>query len=522
MQLNWLDNEVSLLSPGFPAKMVLLDCETTGGNAARHRIIEIGLLIVEDGELVETWQTFVDPETALPEVIQTLTGISPSMLRGAPRFADIADKLLAFLKDRTLVAHNARFDYGFIKNEFRRAGIRYKTRPLCSVRFSRSLFPQFKRHGLSQIIQRFKLPIENRHRALDDAEMIYRFFLKSSTLFANDEIRATCKNLLGRPALPVLLDAKDIDKLPSSAGVYYFYDQAGTLLYVGKSVHLRNRVMSHFTQDPGNPKDLRMSTRVAHIDFEITPGDLGAQLRESNQIKSLKPLYNHRLRKVKRLFQYRTCLDHAGYLRLSIEPVDSNIDPADVQSGLFRSPRQASRVLEKIADQFFLCHKLLGLESDRASNRNKPCFRTHLKKCLGACHGAEDAHAYNQRITAALKDYQIRMWPWPGAILVEERDPREADRVAYHIVNQWRYISKLSVAEDIYDYGYQPADTRAQSWNPNTLDADMAEQKIVGGTGSDNHFDLDIYFILVRFLMNADKLQACNIRIWALNEIQQQ
>ncbi|MGB5438039.1 MAG: exonuclease domain-containing protein, partial [Gammaproteobacteria bacterium] len=518
MQLNWLDNQAVVLSTGFPSKMVLLDCETTGGNATRHRIIEIGLLLVEDGELIETWQSFVDPETTLPEMIQQLTGISPLMLRGAPRFAEIADKLLTCLEGRTLVAHNARFDYGFLKNEFRRAGIAYKARPLCSVKFSRSLFPQFKRHGLSQIIQRFQLPIENRHRALDDAEMIYRFFMKSSALFADDEIRAVCKNLLERPALPVLLDAKEIDKLPASAGVYYFYDQAGTLLYVGKSVHIRNRVMSHFTQDHRNPKDLRLGARVAHIDFEMTPTDFGAQIHESNQIKSLQPLYNHRLRKVKKLFQYRTRLDQSGYQHLYIEPVELDIDPADGQFGLFRSPRQATRVLEKLADQFFLCHKFLGLESDMASNRERPCFRRQLKKCFGACQGAEDAQTYNQRMTAALKGYQIRMWPWPGAIMVEERDLREPERVAFHIVNQWRYIAKLSLAEDIYDYGYQPADAGALTWNPGKQDAGMAVQNMPGSAASDDRFDLDIYFILVRFLLHADKLQTSNIKIRALLE----
>ena len=176
MQLNWLDNPTpKRLSSGFPEKMVLLDCETTGGKATYHRIIEIGLLIIENGELIETWQTFVDPEMALPPFIQRLTGITPEKLDGAPLFADIAGELLNTLEGRTLVAHNARFDYGFLKNEFQRAGIRYNAKPLCSVKFSRNLYPQFKRHGLSQIIQRFQLTINNRHRALDDAEMICRW-----------------------------------------------------------------------------------------------------------------------------------------------------------------------------------------------------------------------------------------------------------------------------------------------------------------------------------------------------------
>jgi len=247
--------------------MVLLDCETTGGKAPYHRIIEIGLLVVEEGRLVEKWQTFVDPRVPLPPFIQRLTGISPGMVAGAPEFSDIAEELLSKLEGRTLVAHNARFDYSFLKNEFERAGISYNAKPLCSVKFSRNLYPQFKRHGLSQIIERFGLSIENRHRALDDAEMIYKFFQKSSALFSEDEIAATCKTLLKRPSLPTLLNAKEVEKLPTSAGVYYFYDAKGALLYIGKSVHIRNRVLSHFSSDHKNPKDLQMSTKIAHIDF---------------------------------------------------------------------------------------------------------------------------------------------------------------------------------------------------------------------------------------------------------------
>ena len=283
MQLNWLDEETptpAVLSAGFPEKMVLLDVETTGGKATHHRIIEIGLVVIEQGEVVERWQSFIDPETMLPPFIQKLTGIAPSNLRGAPLFSQVADKLLTYLDGRTLVAHNARFDYSFLKNEFERIGVSYNAKPLCSVKFSRSLYPQFIRHGLDQIIQRFQLPIENRHRAMDDAEMIQRFFLKSSALFSEEEISATCASLLKNPALPPLLKASALKKLPASAGVYYFYDANGALLYVGKSVNIRTRVMSHFSGDHSNPKDLQINNKLAHIEFDKTPTDLGAQIRE--------------------------------------------------------------------------------------------------------------------------------------------------------------------------------------------------------------------------------------------------
>jgi DNA polymerase-3 subunit epsilon len=508
MQLNFLDQPTPVvLSSGFPESMVLLDCETTGGKAIHHRIIEIGLLVIEKGVLIERWQTFIDPKVPLPAFIQNLTGISLGMVDGAPEFCDIAEELLSKLKGRTLVAHHARFDYGFLKNEFERAGIRYNAKPLCSVKFSRNLYPQFKRHGLSQIIERFGLTIENRHRAVDDAEMIYQFFQKSTKLFADEEIAATCKVLLKRPTLPILLDPKEVEKLPPSAGVYYFYNEKGGLLYVGKSVHIRNRVMSHFSSEHKNPKDLQMSNKIAHIDFERTPSDFGAQVLESNQIKALFPLYNRRLRKVKKLFQYRSSEDNNGYLRLSIEPIETADTDVEEQFGLFRSPRQATKKMEKLADQFFLCHKLLGLEGDK--NGRQACFRSQLKKCFGACHGAESATNYNDRMGAALKNYQIKLWPYAGPILLEERDPQSQDQVAFHIVDRWRYIAKLSIIEDIYDLGYQRLD-------PNSHPPSLVDEVIDTPDSTDNHFDLDIYFILVRFLVNPKKMEMNCLKIWPL------
>lgn len=488
----------------------MLDCETTGGKAIYHRIIEIGLVVVENGKLIETWQTFIDPKVSLPPFIQRLTGISPSMVNGAPEFADVAEELLSKLKGRTLVAHNARFDYSFLKNEFERAGISYNAKPLCSVKFSRNLYPQFKRHGLSQIIERFNLSIENRHRALDDAQMIYQFFQKSSALFSDDEIAATCKTLLKRPSLPTLLDAKEVEKLPASAGVYYFYDQKGTLLYVGKSVNIRNRVMSHFSSDHKNPKDLQMSTKIAQVDFEQTPSDFGAQIRESNQIKALFPLYNRRLRKVKKLFQYRSAEDNNGYLRLSIETVETEDTDVEEQFGLFRSPRQASKQMEKLADQYFLCHKLLGLEGDR--NSRQACFRSQLKKCFGACQGTEPAHSYNERMKAALKNYQIKLWPYSGPILVEERDPQSLDRVVFHVVDRWRYMAKLPILEDIYDLGYQ---LLGENSRPSSLVNKATDSR----DDADDRFDLDIYFILVRFMVDKEKMKMNNLKIWPLIEL---
>ena len=507
MQLDFLNNHADLpnhLSSGFPEKMVFLDCETTGGRADYHRIIEIGLLVVEDGRLVETWQSFINPETSLPPFIQRLTGIQPAMVAQAPLFAEIAPLLLDKLQGRTLVAHNARFDYSFLKQEFRRAGIDYSTKPLCSVRFSRNLYPQFKRHSLSTIIQRFQISIENRHRALDDARVIYDFFLKTTALLAADDIQACCRQLLKNTSLPPLLEPGAVDNLPKAPGVYYFYDQGGALLYIGKSINIRHRVLSHFSSDHSNPKDLRISRKLAHIDFELTPTDFGAQLRESDQIKQLSPIYNRRLRRSRKLFQYRVDSDNQGYQRLTVQQVTA-AEPSQEYFGLFRSPRQALTKLQQLADQFSLCHRLLGLESTGNARGDQPCFRYQLKKCLGACCGREPPDSYNQRLDKAIKQYPIQAWPYPGPILVEERSPQDRDLTTFHLVDNWRYIAKLSLAEDIYDHGLRLA-----------APADVSAAPTPSRLPSDSSFDLDMYFILIRFLLNPDKLKLNNLKLWPL------
>lgn len=496
------EGRTSTLSSGFPDKMVLLDCETTGGKATYHRIIEIGLIVVEQGEIVETWESFIQPDQQIPEAITRLTGIHQAMVADAPRFEDIADILLSKLELRTFVAHNARFDYGFIKNEFSRMGINYKAEPLCSVKFSRSLYPQFKRHGLDQIIKRFGFKIENRHRAFDDASMIYKFFLESSRLFSDDDIAAVCADISKRPTLPSKLNAKVIDKLPKSPGVYYFYDERGELLYVGKSVNIRNRVLNHFSQDHKNPKDLRMSARIADISFDTTPSDFGAQLLESEQIKKLSPTFNRRLRKSRTLFGLSIEFDCEGYAVSKIR--DQHLSgPDDEQYGLFRTRHQVIKKLEQLADQYQLCPRLLGLE-----NGSKACFRYQLKKCKGACCGQESSESYNQRLFAALENYQRKVWPWPDAIVVEEKQSETPSTL--HLIKDWVYLRKLSTPEDIYDYGYRFTKPSEKPWEK------LADSQRGGQVDDPEHFDLDAYYILVRFLLNPELIAVNKLKIHPL------
>jgi DNA polymerase-3 subunit epsilon len=458
-------------SSAWPTVFVLLDCETTGGKASRDRITELALKRFEQGVCVAQFQSLINPETYIPEMITRITGISQTMVADAPRFEALAPQLLPLLEGAVFIAHNARFDYGFLKQAFARAGHSWSAKTLCSVKLSRSLYPQHKRHGLDALIARFGWPVQSRHRAMADVEFIERLLVQIEQDHAPEDIAACVNGLLRRPSLPSHLDESAIDALPNTPGVYRFYTETGRLLYVGKSVNLRARVMSHFTQDHANAKDLEMSGLIHHLDFTPTPSDFGAQLLENTQIKTLSPEFNRRQKKVGRLYQLALNTDAQGYLSVKIVSADVN----DAQTllarfGLFRSQKQAQITLDELVKKHQLCQRLAGLESKKAG----PCFAYQLKQCKGACCGQESTALYNLRTQLALVAYQHKVWPYAGAILVREG---AGEGEIFHLLHQWVYLGAY-------------------------LSLDEAREAMQARHIEPPPFDLDTYYILVRFLLN--------------------
>lgn len=481
---------------GFPESMVLLDVETTGGKATKDRIIEIGLLVVEQGVLVKEWQTLVDPQTAIPPWITKLTGIRREMLIDAPTFEEIAPVIQGVCEGRVLVAHNARFDYGFLKNEFKRLEQNFQVKTLCSVKLSRQFYPQYPRHGLDQIIQRLGVEIQNRHRALDDTRVIWQFLQKISADFSEDDIEAVCYGFLQKPAIPAHLDADRIMDLPNRPGIYRFW-QEDKLLYVGKSVRIRDRVMSHFTQDHAVAKDLQMSGKITDIDYEETPSDFGAQLLESRLVKQLRPQHNQKLKKLTKLYQVALREDAQGYLRCELTVAQQEFDSPELTTfGLFRSRRQAQAWMEKACSKHQLCGRLMGLENKDSG----PCFAMQLRKCMGACCGKEPQASYNLRMQTAFGALKQQVWPWDEPVVVIERsmpsrvlskkDKQPAGNLChFHLIDQWRHLKQFNDVQALYDY----------------LEMREAESDEV------ECFDLDAYLILIRFLLKTPMIEALQV-----------
>lgn len=442
--------------------LIFVDVETTGTRATRDRITEIAALKVLDGDIVDRWTSLIYPDERVPFNITQLTGINDAMLSDAPRFADIAYSLYEWLGDAPLVAHNARFDFSFLRNEFKRAGVDYRSLLFCTLRLSRRIAPQERKHNLPALLARHGISAIRHHRAGDDVEALWSLWQTWQAQHSAAEWEALLATEKRHRSLPAHLDPALLEQLPKAPGVYLFYGHNQLPLYVGKSINLRSRVLGHFQRDHQDDKEMRLAQQVQHIEWEETAGDLGAQLREAQLVKSLMPIMNRRLRKQRRLTAWHwpeeatqpTLLDDSA-----MELVNGNL------YGLFRSARDAKSTLRNIAEKEQLCPQMLGLE--RGQGR---CFAHQLGKCRGACCGQESLDTHTKRAKNALTQLQVSGWPWSGSIAIKERHPQRR-RVAYHVVYQWRYLG--------------------------TAKSETAAVKL---TTTDAAFDLDTYRILNRFL----------------------
>ena len=227
-------------------KLVFIDLETTGANPIDDRITEIGIVCVENG-LVSRWSSLVNPGAPIPPFIQSLTGISDAMVQDAPAFQSLAPDIMAYLEGALFIAHNARFDHGFMKNALKAAGLALDNQVLCSVKLSRKLFPQHARHNLDSIMQRHGLIAEARHRALADADLLWQFWQKIHAEIDPDTLAQAIGSLLHQPACSGNPDHELLVGIPDTPGVYLFYGDNALPLYVGRSLHLRRRVQFHFS-----------------------------------------------------------------------------------------------------------------------------------------------------------------------------------------------------------------------------------------------------------------------------------
>jgi DNA polymerase-3 subunit epsilon len=452
----------------LPQDLVFVDLETTGGNAAYHRITEIGIVRMEKGEVVEEWSSLVNPECRIPAYIEGFTGITNEMVADAPRFADIASIALEKLRSTCspaqaapiFVAHNARFDYSFLRAEFRRLDVHFSARVMCTVKLSRRLFPQFPRHSLDAVMERHRLICTARHRALGDARVLGDFWCKLREEVAEATLSAAAHAVLGANRLPAYLPPELADELPEGPGVYRFFDAENVLLYIGKSHSLRTRILGHFAAELGDAKEQKKARLVRRIDWVETAGDLGAQLKEAEWIKVQRPLFNKRLKQTGDSFTLQVAASVRGVHLMAL----GDLEPADLAAcyGVFHSYKDGRKALADIARAHSLCLKVLGLEESAGS-----CVAYQVGKCKGACVGKESRMLHDTRLQLALSSLKMKAWPFPGRIALQE------GHCEYHVLDNWAYLGTARSDEELAEFAVKESAAA---------------------------FDVDVYRILVRYL----------------------
>ncbi len=296
----------------------ILDIETTGGKYNEEGITEIAIYKFDGHQIVDQFFSLVNPEKNIQPFVINLTGINNQMLRNAPKFHEVAKRIIEITDDCTIVAHNAQFDNRILSTEFDRLGYPFEKNMLCTVELSKKLIPDLPSYSLGKLVRSLGIPITDRHRAQGDAKAtveLFKLLLEKDIekVIISDTIKKDPKRQLE----PKLLDI--IESAPTNTGVYYMHRKNGKIIYVGKSKNIKKRLIQHFTND--NKKSKKIQLEVVSVSYEETGNDLIAQLKESQEIKQLKPIFNHALKNNIFQSQLYSYTDERGYINLRIEKV---------------------------------------------------------------------------------------------------------------------------------------------------------------------------------------------------------
>lgn len=375
----------------------IIDIETTGGKASRDKITEIGVVLHDGQQIIETYESLINPECYIPYGITQLTGITQEMVQDAPKFYEVAKEIVQLTEGAIFVAHNVRFDYGFLKHEFMRLGYTFSRKQLCTVRLSREAFPGLRSYSLGNLITHFGISTDARHRALADAmattELLEKVLAQQSGV---EQIKHFVNLGIKESRLPQNINLEKIHSLPDTCGVYYFHNVDGDVVYVGKSINIRKRVAEHFADQTEKARTLQK--HVYDISYEETGSELVALLLESHEIKRLLPPVNRAQRTRQFPWAIHTWTNEDGYI--CFEPVRVTKKNRQQYHIVSEYPKvnNAKGHLASITEKFELCERLTALQAGKGA-----CFHFHLKQCHGACAGKESPETYNERAQAALE-----------------------------------------------------------------------------------------------------------------------
>lgn len=459
----------------FPEPLVFVDLETTGANFANDRIIEIGLVEVDENGARE-WSMLVNPETEVSAFITGLTGIDTAMVSSAPKFGEIAALVAEKLRGRLFIAHNARFDYGFLKREFKRLGIDFRATTLCTVKLSRKLFPAHHRHNLDTLVERHGLNVDgDRHRALADARVLWDLWQRWHQELPAETIRHAVAAIVGRPELPPQIDPTVIDDLPEAPGAYAMFAEDGALLRVKRCTNIRQQVFTHFAP---TSRDTALARNTWRIEWCEAAGELGARLQEIRLSQTIR-------KPADELCAWQLIQHADGDFRPRLVYArDLDFGATDDLFGLYMNRREAIHALRKLAEAHRLCHTHLGLGE---AARGEACVAYRQKTCRGVCIGKEAVSLHSARLMTALAKFKLKNWPYSGPVALVERDEFGL-REDFHVVDRWRYLGTVHNEQAM---------------------SELLEARV------ETAFDPDIYRILQRFV-HAGKVRVVPLPLPAL------
>ena len=375
----------------------IVDIETTGGYAAAGGITEVAVVVTDGENIIDRYETLVNPVYTIPRYVETLTGITNAMVEDAAHFKMIAGKLYELLCDKIFVAHNVNFDYSYLKYHFKEAGYELDCKKLCTIRLGRQLVPGCKSYSLGNFCREIGIPIHQRHRAGGDADATAKLFhhlLKKDT---EGHVEKMLRVKSREQSLPPNLPAKQIKQLPQNPGVYYFHDNKGKVIYVGKAKNLSKRVNSHFSNNKPNRQKQEFLRNIHSITYTTTATELMAFILENVEIKKFWPGQNRSLKRFEQSYALYSFEDRNGYLRLAIEKKNKNIKPLYT----FNLLAEGHTLLRKLSQQFNLCPKLCFLQHDHIE-----CEGSKDGRCSGACEQKEAPEAYNHRVNECIDHLQ--------------------------------------------------------------------------------------------------------------------
>lgn len=364
----------------------ILDIETTGGQFNEEGITEIAIYKFDGHEVVDQFISLVNPEKEIQPFVVKLTGINNAMLRSAPKFYEVAKRIIEITEDCIVVAHNSSFDYRILRTEFTRLGYDFIRPTLCTVELSKKLIPGMESYSLGKLVRALGIPVTDRHRASGDALATVKLFKLILSKDTEKEILiSSIKAEIKSGLSPKLLDI--VESLPNKTGIYYIHNEKGDLIYIGKSKNIKKRVNQHFTGKTNKCKKIQLE--VFAVTYEETGSELIALLKESEEIKINKPIYNRAQRKS--IFQWALyeVLDDNGYLNLRLQKADGR----KKEITAFTTIQEGKNALFRITEKYNLCQKLNGLYETQNG-----CFQYKIKECNGACLGLESPEIYNERV----------------------------------------------------------------------------------------------------------------------------